>query len=438
MHFRAFTGLNRCSAFRTFYFLFDLHFTLIMFYYHSTNAGKCPLRPIIAEKYFPIMNPTRVSLRVKKTENGKGLLFLDYYPPVFNKVTRKTIRHEYIHYSVYLDPKDETERQYNAEMMRIGEAIRCKRVLDLAHEGLGLFDESRLKLSFLPFFRDLAQTKQPKWYASYLFFEKFTNGKCRFMDLSVDLSEKFRDYLLKEARKKDGELLNHNTASAYYSMFRCALKEAYKLRFIQENLNDFLERIPENPTHRNYLTLSEVKQLARTPCDIDVLKRASMFSIFTGLRISDIMSLQWENIVIAPDGGPCIVKRIEKVDRNETIFISEEALSYCGYQYSSGPVFRGLERSMIYRPLKKWLKEAGIEKDITFHCFRHTYATLQIAGGTDIYTVSHQLTHRSVKTTQIYADLVDEKRRASANAISLTEEKKVDAESTPNKSLKIK
>ena len=54
-----------------------------------------------------------------------------------------------------------------------------------------------------------------------------------------------------------------------------------------------------------------------------------------------------------------------------------------------------------------------------FHCARHTFATLQIAAGTDIYTVSKMLTHRNVSTTQIYAELVSEKKRESANKISL-------------------
>jgi len=74
---------------------------------------------------------------------------------------------------------------------------------------------------------------------------------------------------------------------------------------------------------------------------------------------------------------------------------------------------------MINYPLKNWLKQAKILKHITFHCFRHSYATLQIAAGTDIYTVSKMLTHRNVSTTQIYAELVSEKKRESANKISL-------------------
>jgi mobilizable transposon, int protein len=74
---------------------------------------------------------------------------------------------------------------------------------------------------------------------------------------------------------------------------------------------------------------------------------------------------------------------------------------------------------MINYPLKKWLKQAGITKHITFHCFRHSYAVIQISLGTDIYTVSKMLTHKNVSTTQIYADPVNSKKRETAEKISL-------------------
>ena len=74
---------------------------------------------------------------------------------------------------------------------------------------------------------------------------------------------------------------------------------------------------------------------------------------------------------------------------------------------------------MTQHPLKKWIKQSGIQKHISFHCFRHSYAVIQISLGTDIYTVSKMLTHKNVSTTQIYADLINTKKRETANKISL-------------------
>ena len=169
---------------------------------------------------------------------------------------------------------------------------------------------------------------------------------------------------------------------------------------------------------KEFLTLDEVKQLAATPCDIPVLKSASLFACLTGLRISDILKLRWEDFEIAPDQGYCLRIRTQKTQTEATLPISNEAYELCG-EPSTGIVFKGLKRSMINHPLKAWLKKAGITKPFSFHCFRHSYATIQIALGTDIYTVSKMLTHKNVSTTQIYADLVNAKKRETANKISL-------------------
>ena len=130
------------------------------------------------------------------------------------------------------------------------------------------------------------------------------------------------------------------------------------------------------------------------------------------------MNLQWADFGIAPDQGYCIRIRTQKTKTEATLPISHEAFELCG-EVGTGKVFKGLSRSMINYPLKNWLKQDKTQKHITFHCFRHSYATLQIAAGTDIYTVSKMLTHRNVSTTQIYAELVSEKKRESANKISL-------------------
>jgi site-specific recombinase XerD len=67
----------------------------------------------------------------------------------------------------------------------------------------------------------------------------------------------------------------------------------------------------------------------------------------------------------------------------------------------------------------RWLVKAGINKNITFHCFRHTYATLQLEFGTDVYTESKMLGHKHIKTTQVYAKVVDRKKNQTLNKIKV-------------------
>ena len=88
--------------------------------------------------------------------------------------------------------------------------------------------------------------------------------------------------------------------------------------------------------------------------------------------------------------------------------------------YPDELIFGGLpDPSWISRPLAKWIEAAGITKHITFHCFRHTYACLQLSSGTDLYTVSKMLGHTNIRTTQIYAKVQDDKKEQAADAIKI-------------------
>lgn len=68
--------------------------------------------------------------------------------------------------------------------------------------------------------------------------------------------------------------------------------------------------------------------------------------------------------------------------------------------------------------LTQWMCKAGITKHITFHCGRHTYATYLLTQGEDIYTVSKLLGHRELKTTQVYAKVIDQKKRDAVNSFN--------------------
>ncbi|MDD6209823.1 MAG: site-specific integrase [Bacteroidales bacterium] len=362
---------------------------------------------------------TKVTVRQRAIRNDKISLYLDYYPAVRNPETMQMSRREYLGIYIYAHPKNEMEREFNNDMLNKAEAIRCIRVQSLINEEFGFLDKHKMKADFLAYFEKMCRNKDQKWLFVYQHFYNFVKGQCTFGEVNVDLCKRFRDYLLNARQLKHaGHRISLNSAAGYYSTFRGLLKIAYRDKLIRENINDYLEKIEYQDVKREYLTLAEVKQLAATPCDIPVLKAASLFSCLTGLRISDILNLQWEDFGIAPDQGYCLRIRTQKTKTEATLPVSYEAYELCG-KPGTGKVFKGLTRSMINYPLKNWLKKARIKKHITFHCFRHSFATLQIAAGTDIYTVSKMMTHRNVSTTQIYAELVNEKKRESANKISL-------------------
>jgi integrase len=214
--------------------------------------------------------------------------------------------------------------------------------------------------------------------------------------------------------------ISQTTASTYFSILKAALKQAFIDDYLTIDFAAKAKNISPNSVRRNYLTENELNLLAQTPCDIPVLKRAALFSALTGLRHCDIQKLRWSEI--QRDGNNYRLNFTQqKTKEAEYMPINEQAYKLCGTpQAPDRLVFEDLtDAAWISKPLKRWLDAAGITRKITFHCFRHTFATLQLAKGTDIYTVSKMLGHTNVKTTQIYAKVVNEKKEQAAKAIKI-------------------
>ena len=370
------------------------------------------------------MKATKVFLRQRKLNSGKITLYLDYYPPLRDPVTQDRVFRDYLGIYLVDNPKFAIEKEANKEKLRQANAIRSERELAIIRGQFDFLDKHKQKMDFLAYFRNKLESKDQKWIRVYDHFKNYCHGKCLMSDITVPFCEGFREYLLKAKHLKNESMdLSQNSAAGYWSTFRGCLKIAYHEKMLKGNVNDFLESISGTSSRREYLTLEEVRQLANTPCDVPDLKNASLFSCLTGLRISDILALDWSNIVKAQDGGWCIRIRTEKTDTEATLPLTDEAYKLCGKR-STGPVFKNLKRYNTHAPLKEWVEAAGITKHITFHCFRHTFATLQVNEGTDIYTVSHLLTHANVGTTQIYADIVDKSMRDAVERIKIKDEAK--------------
>lgn len=244
-----------------------------------------------------------------------------------------------------------------------------------------------------------------------------------FKDISVKLLEDIKMFFLRAPMggTKKGTI-SQNTASTYFSILKVRLKQAFVDEYLTVDISAKVKGITSIEKSRVALTMNEVQMLVNTPCKNEVLKRAFLFSILTGLWHGDIQTLKWKQIQQTSKGTWQAVVVQQKTKVPDYKPITKQALQLCGERPSDEEslVFEGLtDASWISRPLKVWIEASDIKKHVTFHLARHTYATLQLANGTDIYTVSKMLGHTNVRTTQIYTKVVDEKKENAADAIQI-------------------
>ena len=289
--------------------------------------------------------------------------------------------------------------------------------------------KEKSQCDFIAFFKKEAKSRHYNnenmcntWIrVSDLLYEFNANEPLLFANINLNLMEKFKQFLLRapQGGNKNGTI-STNTACSYYSIFKAALKQAFVEGYLPIDIAAKSKNIQAEESRREHLTLDELNKLVETPCENPVIKRAALFSALTGLRHSDIMEMTWKEIT--KEGEHYRINFTQKKTKGvEYTPMSDQAYFFCGEPgHPDELVFGGLPApSWISKPLSRWIEAAGITKHITFHCFRHTYACLQLSNGTDLYTVSKMLGHTNIRTTQIYSKVEDEKKEQAADAIKL-------------------
>ncbi|MDL2299197.1 site-specific integrase [Bacteroides sp. OttesenSCG-928-E20] len=408
------------------------------------------------------LSNTKVTVRLRKAEDRKEwYVYIESYPVyVPGKQTPQRVR-EYLNRCIttvewdkkrtartdadgtktYKPKRDDNgiivcRSEKDQETMLYADGIRKLRQREYDNADLYSDTESaqveqkeRTQQNFIEYFNATAKKRHAQssdsirvnWKRTYELIKLFTGDTLPFAKIDNRFAEDFKLYLLSApcGGNKSGTI-SRNTAVTYFSIFKAALKQAFVDGYLTTDLSAKIKGIPEQESRREYLTVEELNILAGTPCERDVLKRAALFSALTGLRHCDIQKLRWKEISMNGDQAQLHFTQ-QKTKGVEYMPISQQALDLCGEPREPEQlVFEDLpDPAWISKPLKRWIEAAGITKRITFHCFRHTYATLQLSSGTDIYTVSKMLGHTNVKTTQIYAKVVDEKKSKAAQAIQL-------------------
>ena len=362
---------------------------------------------------------TKVTVRQRPITKGQVSLYLDFYPAIRHPKTGKLTRREYLGIYIYANPKEQFQMEFNKSMLKKAEIIKCRRLESIINEEFGFLDHGQGREDFIAFFKEESKKDiHSNWGNTIHHFERYAKGKCQIKDLTVPFCQGFHTWLLtQDCSNHDGKL-KANTANGHLHILKACLRVAFEEGLLKENIAMKLHAVKTKDKRREFLTHDELIRLANTPLpECEVLRRASLFSCLTGLRISDILALRWEYIVKDSNGYTLDFTTI-KTGADAHLPISDETLELCG-ERREGLVFKELKPYMLQKYLKGWIKTAGIEKEITFHCFRHTYATLQLAAGTDLYTISKMLTHSDIGVTQVYADVVSDLKRDAANRISL-------------------
>ena len=236
-----------------------------------------------------------------------------------------------------------------------------------------------------------------------------------FLDqVDKDFCAAFAGYLQSARNLRVGNVskpLAESTRKRLFAQFGALVGKAVRSGRLPENPIDRMDRSDKPkavPPARTYLALEEIRLLHGCPSGPERVRNAFLFSCFCGLRWSDVKSLTWDDIRPEKDRFS-IAKRMEKTQEWVVTPLSQEAASFLPPR-KGNLVFDLPTSTAANADLKRWAKAAGIRKKITFHTARHTFATLLLTLGADLYTTSKLLGHTNITTTQIYAEVVDEKK----------------------------
>lgn len=358
-----------------------------------------------------------VTLRERKIKGGRKALYLDIY-------AGGKRRYEYLR--LYLIPEESyTARMQNKDTMRIAEAVRAKRLVELMNGAFGFRKSfNTADEGLYAFLEEVPQDNVLQSLKSHL--RRYQSEDIPLSDIDIRWVDGFKRYLdntaLCEVRslkeKKNPKKLKDKTKDNYLRKLRACLNRAVRAGIIDESPMKGMRLGKTEESLMTYLTLDEVRKLARTECKDCILKRAFLFSCLTGLRISDVRKLVWREVT--EEGGYTrLTFRQKKTKGLEYTDISGEAVRYMGERGADSElVFGGLKYgSETSTDLREWALRAGITKPITYHTSRHTYAVMMLELGADIYTLSKLLGHKSIATTQVYAKVTDRKKQQAIELI---------------------
>lgn len=342
------------------------------------------------KKEIKMKEPVRI--REKSLNDGNVSLYLDmYYRGARGKEGLK----------LYLIPEvNAAARQQNENTRKLAEQIKAQRILDIQQQGLVNWEDVKKAQMTLSAWGEEYTAEEcglspasmrskrnaqarVKEYLLYI-------GKPDFAlaDVDKDFCKGFIAFLKTCTFNNGKKTLSSTTCRIFMNRLAAALNKAIREGLIDRNPFKLLET-KEKPQKQNaireFLTIEELRTLIVTPCRYEIVKKAFLFSCFTGLRYSDMLTLKWSEMHKAADGKMLYIEHEQvKIKNRVTIPLSDEARKWLPRRTKDvDTVFHQLRitSTTVEVVLDEWMQEAGIQKHITYYCSRHTAATLLLTLG---------------------------------------------------------
>lgn len=355
-----------------------------------------------------------VRLRTKKLANGNRSLYLDTY----NEGKRS---YEFLR--LYLVPeRTPADRILNAAALKAATAIKAERILAIVH-GRADIKESHSRMTLADWIAKIIDKKKGLRSKSIIGLMRRLSKHLEIHQPNVRLKDidrvfclGFADYLRSATALNSTKDLAEGTQHELMNALSVVLNEAVRAELMAHNPLSRLtaaERIKRPESSREYLTPEEVKELISV-CKHSIEKgddvAAFLFCCFCGLRYSDVAALKWKNIIDSGNGKKIIIT-MKKTKRLLSIPLSAKAIALLPSKGNpEDNVFAFPSYGITLRHLKKSVSAAGIMKKVTFHVSRHTFATMMLTAGADLYTISKLVGHADIRTTQIYSKVIDRKK----------------------------
>lgn len=366
------------------------------------------------KKTSKLKEPVRV--RTKKLADGSESYYLDIY--VNGKRSYEFLK------MYHLPEVNARVREQNRATRSAVEAIKSQRIIDITNSKAGIKGKSAWqKLALADWMekfyaiQERKGIKQVEKLRSIISVVNQYGRNTKMGNIDKKWALGFIDWVQHTYKGRQGKPLEQGSVVGYISQLSIALNAAVRAEWLDENpfmLLSAAERVKKPESKRQFLTIEEMKTLIATECRDKTVKDAYMFSCYCGLRLSDVENLRWKDLV-CNDGRYMIATVQQKTSTPIYTPLSQNAVKWLPERKSDDSdetlVFAGLpSRPTTNKILKQWVGKAGIDKKITYHTSRHTFGTMMMTVGADLYTTCKLMGHADVRTTQIYAKIVDSKK----------------------------